>query len=439
MKEKLYIFAALCVLLCSACTKVEQDLTRIPEKKVSFTVGTYVQTKTGENGGLIKELEDLGIASGFSFKTQSTLHTTQDAAGTCQSFMENETVNYTAGTPAVDETPAVPAVWAPARDYFWPAAATSYANFVSWYDYKGVSPTAAISWNGSSSQWEASLEWSDRTVYPKDDILFADVAWRYNSNAASTAPYGKDGVVEGVPTLFHHALALVKFQARVKQGTGAAYDTDPENPLDLGETPAFSCYKRDSKQSGKYTFWKVTLTGVTIKTGDQPGIRSKGTLSLSQTDKGSKGTKAYSLGNPAINWTPAASDMTYTTFTFASPGMLTTEAQNVMNAATAAMPEGFTAVMPQQVIDDMKISLTFTIQTYWGTLASNTLLTTETGITVNNLSLNSFLDSSSQPIANWEMNKKYIYTITIDPETSLVQFDPAVADWTITNVSVGID
>ena len=35
----------------------------------------------------------------------------------------------------------------------------------------------------------------------------------------------------------------------------------------------------------------------------------------------------------------------------------------------------------------------------------------------------------STPITEWKMNTKYTYIITVDPETTVVKFDPAVVDW----------
>ena len=421
------LVAATVLLLPISCAKVELDPAAQTGSPINFTVGAYVQTKNydePDEGGLVKELKGLGVAANaLTFKTSAWLHTATEGK---QDFMTAESVTY---------NNASPFAWQPSRDYFWPKASTSYVNFLSWYDYKAQTPTVSytqVDTNDDSTPdtWQASISWADRTVQAKDDILYADVAWRFNGNPTSSenntneaaaltgtgTSFGKDGVTEGVPTLFHHALAQVLFKANVAR-TYEAESRLASNPDNTG------------------TYWEVTLGTITLSSK----VKKTGTLTLAQTDKGSKGIKAFTLPTNSI-WTPGsvysgsptASD--YASFTLSYASVLTTTAVAIMDGG---MPDGFQAVMPQAVDDDITITMTYTIDTYYGTEAQCTggskatyKKTTET-VTTSAIQLN---DITSAP-QYWQMNKKYTYTLTIDPKSSLIKFDPAVDTWTSENVT----
>ena len=404
------------MLLPLSCAKIEMAPEAVSGDPIRFTVGAYAPTKSyasPSDGGLVKELKALGVAeANLTFKTSAWLHSSVEGK---QNFMNAEPITY-------DGT--APCSWSPSRDFFWPKASTSYVNFASWYDYTAATPT--LTYTESASVWNVSISWPNRVVQAKDDILYADVAWRFNGNPTSAqnnsneaaaladtdTSFGKDGVTEGVPTLFHHALAQVLFKAKVEKiYKGESRIAAADNTDKLG------------------TYWDVTLGTVTISSK----VKNTGTLTLTQTDKGSKGIKPYGLPANSI-WTPAsmyaggtATSSDYSSFSLGYASILTTSAVDIMDGG---MPEHYQAVMPQHVGDDITITITYVIDTYYCTEAQFTggskasyKKTTET-VTTDALQLNEDEDD-----VYWQMNKRYTYTLIIDPETTLIKFDPAVASW----------
>ena len=221
--KKFFIIAAAALVVFTACTKIE-DIDTAPAKKITFQAASYVpQTKA--NVSIMPEFT--------SFPCKAFLH----AAGYSETQNMFGPDGDTSGD-VVTTTPSQVAYWAPSHDYYWPKDATSYVNFVAWYD-KNNAPTTST---------ETSLVWSNRTIQTSDNILFADEAWHYKQNPS--AEYHKDGsVTEGVPMLFHHALAQLCIKANV------------------------------TKASEGNTSWDVTLSDITLA-----GVFNQGTLSLSNTE-----------------------------------------------------------------------------------------------------------------------------------------------------------
>ena len=178
MKHRLYIAILAVLVALWGCTRVEMD--PVPGKKVTFSVGSYVpQTRA-------VSLDSEGITS---FTSKAFLHA--EGVSGVQNFFgpDGESIVY---NPTALE-------WAPAIEYFWPKSSESYINFVSWYDELSAPTTAT----------ETSLVWSNRTIGANDNILVADVAWRYKENTTNAAQYTGDAILTGVPVLFHRMLSRV--------------------------------------------------------------------------------------------------------------------------------------------------------------------------------------------------------------------------------------
>lgn len=397
--KKYFILAVAAIAAIAACSKVE-NVDNAPSKKIAFEVANYPgQTKAAEDPGSV-------LAETDNFKSKAWLHANAAATGTdffgtsANSYVETVTYN---GTDA----------WEPELEYFWPKGAGSYINFVSWFATNSKAPSTV-----SETVMNWGTDAAPMTIATDDNFLFADEAWRYADNAET---YKYDGVTKGVPTLFHHALAKIKFNLRLSTETASTK-----------------------------SIWDVEVKTVTFKIGNN------GYLALVNEDKTTTGTQpwkvgtTYSTGAAAtsanIGWARPASGATLETIvekesatadvtkefekplfenfqpTTASTGNPFKTDQQVLLAERTVMP---------QIIDGgvVTFGMTFTIKIYHdadsdgtkdGEAFSNELITIEATTNLHDL---------VGAIDEWKMNTKYTYNVTIDPVGRKVLFDPAVAEW----------
>ena len=427
MKHLNYFFAIAAVIATAACTKVEIDDLAVPERKIAFEVASYVpQTKAGHS--LITELTGLDVAAGDQvFKSKAFIHADNGSGSTA-----NPVPFFNAGVSGVETISFNDASdeWAPAHTYYWPKAVRSNIDFFSWYDMAGTDPTITFTTPFSS----ISMQWANRSVSLKDNVMWADGAWHFKNNDGDI--HDHDGVTKGVPTLFHHALAQVRFS--VKQ--------DPMK-------------QADAKNSGKYTFWEVKLNGVSIAASS---VHSNGTLSLSEADPGTAST--------VQTWTKPENDVWANA---ASPAYATLDGTTVFNTNLAKgvdgssnpvyltgseqyltvatnMPYNYFTVRPQAVANGVTLTFTYTIHTWYGTeeqyaaanhagctdMGTETVNVNDLGPTVSGATYGApYTDTGIQlnaitgAWANWQMNKKYTYKLVINPATEQILYDPAVEDW----------
>ena len=341
--KKFYTILAIAAVAAVGCSKVE-TADNTPGSKITFQAASYVpQTKA--NVSVISEFT--------SFKCKAFLH----ADG-----YESETQDFFGadGETIAPDNASNPTYWAPSHDYYWPKSSESYINFIAWYDKKGTAPSTAT---------ETSLVWNNYSVLTTDNLLFADEAWRYKDN--SGAIYKKNGVTEGVPMLFHHALAQLCIKAAVTKNTD-------------GKTPAHT--------------WDVTLEHISLG-----GVYTQGTLSLTNSDPSSTQTKAWTG-----SWTPSGSTTTVDMDDVTTP--LTTTATEVL-----AMQN----VLPQAVTASNVLNLTVKISyKYNGAEYAREAID-------YSIKLSDF----TAAVSEWAMNKKITYTLTINPETTVVKLDPAMEEW----------
>lgn len=359
MMKKFFILAAAALVAFSACTKIE-DVDSAPAKKITFQAASYVpQTKA-----------NVPVWDEFtSFKCKAFLHAAGYTSETQNMFgAAGETITpwQSDGSTAATSEANV-SYWAPSHDYYWPKDASSYVNFVAWYDAKNTAPTTAT---------ETSLSWENYEVLTTDNLLFADEAWHYKKNTDNAAQYTDptDKVTSGVPMLFHHALAQLCIKAKVK------------------------------KASEGNTAWDVTLSDISLA-----GVYNKGTLTLTNTEP------SASTFNTTVpwtvtggNWSPTGNTSSVTMSDVTTP--LTTTAVDVLKMQN---------VLPQTVTDDVVLNFKYNISyKYNGTEYAHEKITAA-------VQLNSITDA----ISVWEMNKKITYTITINPETTTIRIDPAMVEW----------
>ncbi len=396
--KKLYTILAIAAVAAVGCSKTEVA-NNAPDVKIGFQVASYAtQTKAGE-GSLLDELSGLGIAAADAvFNSKAFINADNGAGGHnfATFFEESIAWNSTAKQ------------WAPAtKDYYWPKSPKSNIDFFSWYDYENVAPT--LTYDGT----DASMVWENKAVAGKSDILFADIAFHQKQNN-DTPEYGKNGVTEGVPTLFHHALAQVKFTAKIKD----------------------DCYQiEDSKNTGNYHFWEVKLSNVAFAASK---VHTNGTLTLNGADPDASDAAASITPWSSAVWTNATSPAYVTDAWFQTAEALGTTA--LTETAANLIPDtymgnGYIAVRPQTIGDDVTLGLTMTITHKYGTaIGSASTVSTETinvtayaptaPYTATGIQLNKI-----GSISAWEMNHKYTYNLIIDPSTNVILYDPAVEEW----------
>ena len=400
--KRLLLIAAFAFAIFPACTKVEQE--ELPAVKISFNVSHY-SAGTKADPGTVSNLQ----SETNQFSSKAFLHAagyksrTQDMFGTA-----GDLVKYHAPAQAGDR-----AVWEPDNEYFWPKMEQSYINFVSWYsNVAGLTTQMFNPENVSELQMNWGTASNPVTIDSDDNILFADLAYKYSNNA--TRYTSVSNVSEGVPTLFHHALAKVAFKIKLKTST----------------------------QTTK-TIWDVSVQSVSLKVGNNGYLPL--TIAAADTTGHTTGTIPWKVNgveatSTIIGWSrPAAADQTLETVSgFESPvisGFAPTDASNLESNAEWLLAER--TVMPQTLGSTVKFGITFKIDIFHadangekdGSAYSQEI------VTISERDLASLVSS----IPEWHMNTKYIYTITIDPVSNKVYFDPAVYYWIENTENVAIE
>ena len=334
----------------AGCTKTEFVYM---EKEITFTVGKYA-TET-------KAASIIDVDNIRSFNTKAWLYA-EGVDGAQDFFGTGETITY-------NNTDA----WEPSHPYYWPKSSNSYINFVSWYDKNGA-PTLIS---------EEALEWSGRTIVADDNIMFADAAWHYNQNPS--ANYHFNGVVSGVPTLFHHALA------RVQVNLKASVDTNPDNNTETYE--------------------------VSLQSASLEGIYRRGNMKLVNSESSTTGTSAWRSNNsPTFLWTTSSGSNSESFTLVSSNTAITTTNYAVMSLSS---------FLPQNLGDAVILHFTYTITTR----SNGSIVSSENGITAN-VTLNTIKNSSDEEIDKWLPNRRYIYNFTINPVGQDILLNPVVeSDW----------
>jgi len=419
--KKFFIIAAAAFVASVACSQVE-TLDATPDVEIGFQVASYLsQTKADSHGdtSFVDELTEVGAASNY-FKSVAYIHAAQ-ADGTVAAPAKF----FTAGTNGVETINYDgSSAWKPAHPYYWPKSPKSSISFFSWYDFEDqVTPTITYTTDGG----DVTLAWSDRTVALKDNVMYADAAYHYKQNNNGDQNHKLDGVSEGVPTLFRHALAKVRFTVK-------------QNPM-----------KVKDGTTDNYTFWEVKLTDVALASGT---IKNNGQFALTQTSTTAAKTQTAWTKPTNEIWAAPTAAQTYLTAKLgnATGDIFDTDVAkgNVKLTDTAVeltgdnfMDDTYFAVMPQAIADGVALTFKYEIKTYYGTQAqydggTATLISTET-VNVNDLATAGYgapyiatgiqLNAITGAWDKWQMNHRYVYNIIINPQTSQILYDPAVEAW----------
>ena len=372
MKMTRYMLIPLALVAFAACAKVERE--EAPATKVTFNVGSYAaQTKADSHGHLSLLDEEITSFRSMAFLHANGVNETQAFFGTT-----GETISWNSTAKE----------WAPSHPYYWPKSPNSYINFVSWYD-KNAAATAT-----PSTITETRLAWTGRTIAADDNIMYADEAWHYQQNAET---HLLDDVKEGVPTLFHHALAQVRFQAKARTLTqdGEVSVTNP-----------------------------ATTYVVKIKSATLTPYYKKGSLALTNAEP--------AAGPNVVAWTYNATSapLGWTVDTDATAQTMT-GTELTLNTDLVPIPGMSSVVLPQSV-ENMALTLTYEISTSYNGGTSYYSVETPPAVTVPLYRLSTATDAAtafSNTISAWEMNKIYTYNIIIDPVTNVIIYSPTAVAW----------
>ena len=307
-----------------------------------------------------------------TFTTSAWFH--ENATAAAQDFMENETIKWQAAAKN----------WSADRTYFWPK--TGWVNFFS----QAGTPVAAIT--------EGQAAYADKTIAITDDALLASAAYRYSANAnVYDLTYGTENTdVQGVPTLFHHILSKVTVQVR--------FDASELT----GKTDA-SKYK-----------WDLVIDEASLIYANQ------GSLTVNFTDPGTT-EQAWPYTGATVGWTPKSGvanvEEAAPAANIGSAKTITTVAPNVSNPnilldAISVLPQDVTAATGTNA----KFAVKFTLTEYYDNVEGIHYTVDLTGADAISV------DAFNNAVNAWNMNYKYVYTLTVKPNKT-VTFDPAVAEW----------
>ena len=367
MKKFAFIFLAAAAML-AACSKVSE--TRDAEQRpISFQVARYSLTKA-DPADYKTDYQNVPFGAYAWYKGVS--------AADNANFMTNQKVSWNAGESA----------WLPeGSTYYWPKSGT--LDFVCYSPYSTDTQMIAIA--------EDKVAFSAYTP-DQDDLMYADKAVGLNDNV--TTHY-----YSGVPVLFHHALARVRFQVK-------------------------AAYLQKTADTGDKTKWEITVNSASVQ-----GVHTTGDLTLTLADG------AWKLPEPKV-WTPAQAtkDIPFETRDLT---VLTAEPQ-ALGAAQLVLP---------QTLGEQKVTLDVTIKTYRDTGNGFQLFLTE-----SNVVLTSRLALKDLP--QWGINQDITYTLAIAPVRSdgsnpsdpgkpvdpddpdlrdaVITFDPAVVDWEVVSLNATI-
>lgn len=303
------------------------------ETPISFEVANYVAQTRAEGA--------FDTAKTFGVNAWS-----HDEGGTEVQMMTNETIAYADGK------------WTTATPYYWPINGT--VDFIAYYP-TDVVPAIEYDYDG-----EDTYTYTNYTVGDVD-LMYADKAVRFSANVNT---YGFDGV----PTLFHHALAKVNFEVK-------------------------NAYPAETA-TGANTTYEIVVDKITLNTHHTGSV----TLTNAGTTAASRGT--WSVANNV--WTP----------TSALTALEWTSNVNLADDSVVAYATRTQYVLPQTLADDVTVEVVYTVtQKQDGTTISVKQYTPE-AIKLNTMGLTS-----------WEMNKNITYTISIIAKSNQIFFDPAVEDW----------
>ena len=380
--KKYFILAVAAVAAMAACTKVEVNNT--PDKKIAFEVASYVpQTKATEGGSMITE----GI---YSFVTNAWFTPAATSGSTVQHFMDDVSIFPYNGTTKITSGATEPTKWAPEADYYWPK--TGSINFFSYASKNPITPSSVGDDVYGAKIVFGTADGTAQTVQSDDNILVADAVYRATANKNDITVTSETTTPSGVPTLFRHMLAKLQMTFSLETTTATA-NTD----------------------------YVVSITSASLAEVANMGVL---TLTTSAPSGTAMETNIWSNDNtskPKVGWVDKdSSDAMYGTedITLLTPSLTLTHA-TTSTAGTLGNLLALRTVMPQNLSDDVVLTITYRVQAKHS----------DSTYSDENITVSKQLNTIDA-LVDWEMNKIITYNVKLDPVTTTVNFDPAVVAWT---------
>jgi len=374
--KKTILFAAIAVLTFGACSKQ----TEAPEirQEIVFQMVRH-NTVTKANSDYKDDYQNVPFGAYAWYKGVSAIDNAD--------FMTNQPVAYN----------STKNVWAPdGTTYYWPKSGS--INFICYSPYTADGVSAPLP---TITEDKITYPAWDVNANPTVDVMYADKVTNITNN--TTTYY-----YNGVPTLFHHALAKVSFQVK-------------------------AAYLEKTADTGDKTRWEITVNSITVK-----DVLTSGTLSLDLADDGTWTKPSSNVWTGDGNKTDMNLDLSTLT---SNP--IGTDPQNL---------DSDVLVLPQSLSDGQSVVLNVTIKTYRDQNDGNgeKLVLTETGVDIQ-------ASLSNGGLPAWGINQNVTYSFNIAPslgtdtgsdsdgdgindvEPTTIYFDPAVTDWENITVNAGIN
>lgn len=369
--KKLVSLAALVSVALTGCVSNEEIIPEQKNKEISFEVASYVpQSRVS---GAFSTTQSFGVNAWYTLDPTADVEGGAPADIETDQMMVEETVSYTL---LVDKY-----IWKTSNAYYWPKKGT--IDFIAYYPTT-VIPTISYDYEGGDE-----LTYTNYTVKntdptnpePSDDLMYANKAIRFNNNKDATTNgtnLGFDGVYgfEGVPTLFNHALAQLKFKVQNAE------------PFD-----------------GTYK-WIITVKKIEVICYDKGDV----TLTNSGTTTASVGTWT----TPNDVWIPSGNLIT-TPLTWEP-----TDAVTLSDGTEKVFDDKTVYILPQELVAGKQ-----KVKVYYDVKVTNK---NDELVDIHN-DYEEEYDLSNGTLQYWQMNKIITYTVKFNPVGEMILFAPAVKEW----------
>ena len=369
--KKVLIFISAAALLFASCTKIAENGSVAQQPEITFQTAAHV---TKVDGSVFPTTETFSVYA-------------WTAASTLPYFMNNVTVGYDGAS-----------AWKPQGEtYYWPKYST--VDFIAYY------PT---NMTGIKVEENKITYTGINAGQLQQDVMYTDKAVGFSNNVDLM----DDGVnaYNGVPLIFRHALAKVKFVVEL-------------------------AYNHKQEADGTITDWEVTINDMTIN-----NIYAKGNCVLNLNSTPTEGIVGWTRPEDAAGnhvWTHDG--LTYENFQSIQNQAVTPGQEYVAVAERYVLPQTL-ATGEQSIYIDLNIK----------TKRNNVLVLDET--------FNKTVDIVIPALPAWEMNHIYTYRLMLTPTASngnngnpidpsnpvdpddpglndvIITFDPAIDGWDTTTV-----